>query len=265
MEHRLAPVAPDLVWFRGPDTVRFLNDIISQEVETMEPGTVRRSFLLNPQGRIDHLMWVLRGEEEIGLVTDPERGGKLAAALGRYRIRVDVEVSEEPADRWLVIGHFGVDGAWSKTDGGLVADVSWSGVPRFLVLGDRPELPSISADEVEQLRIESGEPVVGIDTGNSTIPQETGLVPVAVDLEKGCFLGQELVGRIARRGHVNKHLRVLEFSGAAPAAGSEVNRGESTVGTVTSVSGNAGLATLRREVEVGESVVVDGVEAVVAR
>ena len=66
MEPRLAPVAPDLVWFRGTDTIRFLNDIISQEIATMEPGTVRRSFLLNPQGRIDHLMWVLRGDEEVG-------------------------------------------------------------------------------------------------------------------------------------------------------------------------------------------------------
>lgn len=265
MEPRLSPVAPDLVWFRGPDTVRFLNDIISQEVATMEPGTVRRSFLLNPQGRIDHLMWALRGADEIGLVTDPGRGGELATALSRYRIRVEVEISEEPGDRWLVIGPFGLEGAWSRGDGGLVADVSWSRLPRFLVVGERPDLESIDADEVEQLRIESGEPMVGVDTGNSTIPQETGLVPVAVDLEKGCFLGQELVGRIARRGHVNKQLRVLEFPGAAPAAGSEVSRDDSTVGTVTSVAGPVGLATLRREVEVGESVVVDGVEAVVAR
>ncbi len=265
MEPRLAPVAPDLVWFRGADTIRFLNDIISQEIATMEPGTVRRSFLLNPQGRIDHLMWVLRGEEEVGLVTDPGRGVDLATALSRYRIRVEVEVSEEPGEGWLVIGPFADEGMWSRTDGGLAADVSWSSVPRFLVVGERPELPSISAEEVEQLRIESGEPLVGVDTSNSTIPQETGLVPVAVDLDKGCFLGQELVGRIARRGHVNKQLRVLEFSAEAPAAGSEVMRGDSTVGTVSSVSGPVGLATLRREVEVGESVVVDGVDAVVAR
>ncbi len=265
MEPRLAPVAPDLVWFRGGDTVRFLNDIISQEVAAMEPGTVLRSFLLNPQGRIDHLMWVLRGDDEVGLITDSGRGGELSSALGRYRIRVDVEISDEPGSRWLVVGAFGEVGMWSRDGEGLVADVSWSDVPRFLVVGKQPELPPVPAEEVERLRIQAGEPLVGVDTGHSTIPQETGLVPLAVDLEKGCFLGQELVGRIARRGHVNKHLRVLEFTGDAPSVGSEVTHGDVTVGMVTSIADSVALATVRREVEVGESVSVDGAMAVVAR
>ena len=102
--------------------------------------------------------------------------------------------------------------------------------------------------------------MVGVDTGHSTIPQETGLVPVAVDLEKGCFLGQELVGRIARRGHVNKHLRVLEVRWAGGSGRRRSEHGEVTVGTVTSVAGPVGLATLRREVEVGESVIGGWVE-----
>ena len=191
-------------------------------------------------------MWVLRGDDEVGLVTDPGRGGELSTALGRYRIRVEVEISDEPGPRWLVIGSLGEAGLWSRDGEGLVADVSWSDAPRFLVVGERPQLPVVSAEEVERLRIQAGEPLVGVDTGHSTIPQETGLVPVAVDLEKGCFLGQELVGRIARRGHVNKNLRVLEFEGPAAEVGAEVQQGEVTVGTVTSVVDSVGLATLRR-------------------
>jgi len=262
----LAESAPDLVWFRGPDVIRFLNDLLSQEIAVMAPGEVRRSMLLNPQGRMDHLLWVLRGEDEVGLVTDPGRGADLATTLSRYRIRVAVEVEQSADPAWLVIGPY-TDAAdsWSRTGGGLVADVSWSDVPRFLVVGERPELPGIDGDAVEMLRIQAGEPVVGVDTGPSTIPQETGLVPVTVDVEKGCFLGQELVGRIHRRGHVNKQLRVLEFSGDAGEIGAEVTKGELTVGTLTSVSGSVGLATLRREVEPGESVTVGTQEAVVTR
>lgn len=262
----VADVAPDLVWFRGVDAIRFLNDLISQEVAAMEPGEVRRSMLLNPQGRIDHLLWVLRGEEEIGLVTDPGRGAELIATLSRYRIRVAVDIEQSADPAWLVVGPFSdSEGVWSRRDEDLIADVSWTGLPRFLVVGRRPELPEIQADAVEALRIESGEPVIGVDTGNSTIPQETGLVPVTVDLEKGCFLGQELVGRIHRRGHVNKQLRVLEFLGEAAEAGSEITKGELTVGTLTSVSGSVGLATIRREVEPGETVRVGTREALIAR
>jgi folate-binding protein YgfZ len=147
----------------------------------------------------------------------------------------------------------------------LIADVSWTDVPRFLVLGERPDLPDIDAVEVESLRIQSGEPVVGVDTGPSTIPQETGLVPITVDVDKGCFLGQELVGRIHRRGHVNKQLRVLEFPGEPASVGAEITKDELTVGTLTSVSGAVGLGTIRREIEPGETVMVGDREALVAR
>ncbi len=266
VEASLADVAPDLVWFRGPDVIRFLNDLLSQEIAVMEPGEVRRSMLLNPQGRMDHLLWVLRGEEEVGLVTDPGRGPDLAATLGRYRIRVAVEIEESTDPSWLVIGPYSdATGFWSHTDSGLVADVSWTTVSRFLVVGERPDLPTIDGERLETLRIESGEPVIGVDTGPSTIPQETGLVPITVDVDKGCFLGQELVGRIHRRGHVNKQLRVLEFPSAPGEVGSEITKGELMVGTLTSVSGSVGLATLRREVEPGETVTVGTREAVVAR
>jgi len=262
----LAEAAPDLVWFRGPDVVRFLNDLLSQEIAVMAPGEVRRSMLLNPQGRIDHLLWVLRGDDEVGLVTDPGRGADLAATLGRYRIRVAVEIEEPTEPGWLVIGPYNDSvGRWSRTGEGLMADVSWATVPRFLVVGERPDLPGIDGEAVESLRIGSGEPVVGVDTGPSTIPQETGLVPITVDVDKGCFLGQELVGRIHRRGHVNKQLRVLQFPGQAAQVGSDIVRGELTVGTLTSVSGSVGLATMRREVEPGETVMVGTREAVVAR
>jgi hypothetical protein len=262
----LAPLAPDLVWFRGPDVVRFLNDLLSQEIAVMASGEVRRSMLLNPQGRIDHLLWVLRGDDEVGLVTDPGRGSDLAATLGRYRIRVAVEIEVSGFPSWLAVGPFSDQvGVWSSTEDELVADVSWSSVPRFLVVGERPDLPTIDAKALESLRIGSGEPLVGVDTGPSTIPQETGLVPITVDVDKGCFLGQELVGRIHRRGHVNKQLRVLEFHGASGEVGSDITKGDLTVGTLTSVSGSVGLATLRREVEPGETVNVGTREAVVAR
>ena len=42
----------------------------SQDVEAMIPGEVARSFLLNPNGKLTALLWVLRGSERVGLFTD---------------------------------------------------------------------------------------------------------------------------------------------------------------------------------------------------
>lgn len=257
----IAPVGPDLVWFSGPDAVRFLNDLISQEIGELEPGQVRRSMLLGARGKLDHLLWVLRGHDLVGLVTDEGRGEDLAATLGRYRIRVEVSVEPEPRPLWLVMGGE-VTGGWSGArDGPLEADLSWRTISRALVAGSRPDLPEGSSEDHELARIASGEPRWGVDVDEGTIPQETGLVEASVDFDKGCFLGQEVVGRIHHRGHVNRHLRLLEGrEGMTPGV---VTRAGIEVGAVTSVAGLLGLGLIRREVSPGDLVLVGGVEAVI--
>ena len=84
----IAPVTPDLVWFSGGDALRFLNDLISQEIGDLVDDDTRRSLLLGPQGKLEFVLWVIKDGDRIGLMTDQGRGGELAAYLGRYRIRV---------------------------------------------------------------------------------------------------------------------------------------------------------------------------------
>ena len=217
-EPHLAPSAPELVWFGGSDAIRFLNDLISQEIGDMEPGTVRRSLLLTPQGKLDHIIWVLRGADDVGLVVDAGRGEDLAAKLGRYRIRVDVDIEPSQLDHWLVVGPFSGDPRrWSGDRSALVADLSWSNLQRTLVVGEKPDLPLLEVDDYEVFRIEAGEPLMGVDVTDAIIPQETGLVKDTISFDKGCFLGQELVARLdSRGGRVNHHLRILRFEGPAP-------------------------------------------------
>lgn len=252
----IAPETPDLVWFRGPDTVRFLNDLVSQEIADLEPGRVVRSFLLGPRGKMDHILWVLRGDPDVGLLTDPGRGDALAASLNRYRIRVDVviEQPEEPAA--LVVGEWGpVGGTWHATETGLAADVSWETMKRTFVLGEVPEYGLMPEDDYERARIEAGEPRWGADVSEDTIPHESGLVPTAVDFTKGCFLGQELVARIdSRGGNVPRHLRLLDLGDATAEPGLMVESDGSEVGSVTSVSGSIAMATLKRSVGPGDEV-----------
>jgi folate-binding protein YgfZ len=264
-EPRLAPTTPDLVWFGGEDAVSFLNDLISQEIADMEPGVVRRSLLLTPQGKLDHIIWVLGGGDQIGLVVDEGRGEDLAGKLGRYRIRVDVDIEPSTAERWLVVGPFAADrGRWSGDRDGLTADLSWRGVERSLVVGQKPDLPSMSVDEYERLRIEAGEPLMGVDVTDNTIPQETGLVGSSISFDKGCFLGQELVARLdSRGGRVNHHLRILRFDGAVPEAGESVIKDSEAVGLMTSSAGESGLGLLRRGVEPGDVVTVGEAQALV--
>jgi folate-binding protein YgfZ len=264
-EPGLAPTTPELVWFGGKDAIRFLDDLISQEIGDLAPGLVRRSLLLTPQGKLDHILWVLRGSDEVGLVVDAGRGEDLAAKLGRYRIRVEVEIEPSPVERWLVVGPWGGEtGRWSGERSALVADLSWPNVERTLVVGDKPDLPLLDVDDYEQLRIEAGEPLMGVDVTDSTIPQETGLVGESIDFEKGCFLGQELVARLdSRGGRVNHYLRILRFDGPAAAPGQPVAKDGEQVGTLSSSAGEVGLALVRRGVVPEDVVSVGEHQAVV--
>ncbi len=262
MRPSLAPIVPELVWFSGHDAVRFLNDLISQEIGTAQQGEVRRSLLLTAQGRIDFILWALRDEGRVGLVTEDGRGDDLIARLGRYRIRVQVEISREERPIALVAGDDHVPGRWVETEDGLSADVSWPGLTRVLRVGWVPVAPTMSETEYTMARIEAGEPLAGVDVTDSTIPQETGLVPETISFTKGCFLGQELVARLdSRGGRVNHHLRILRFQDLGPVVGTAIVKDGDRVGTLTSAAGLVGLALLKREVEAGDVVRAGGVAA----
>ncbi len=128
----------------------------------------------------------------------------------------------------------------------------------------------------ETLRVEGGRPRFGVDMNDATLPIEAGIGERAIDMDKGCYTGQEVIVRIAHRGHVNRHLRHLHLGEApTPAAGTELflPDQEKSVGWITSAVSSPrfdetlALGYVRREVEPGGVVRVgspDGASARVA-
>jgi tRNA-modifying protein YgfZ len=274
-EAGLVSDAHEVVWVEGRDAARFLQGIISQDVEGMTPGEVGRAFLLGPQGKLKALLRVARGEERVGLVVDAGHGLRLVDDLDYYRIRVKATVRLDDRPVWEVWGPSagavtGVVSGWEDRDATTLITIPMRGLERVAVVGDKPEGVEVRAGRLatSAARVVHGEPVFGIDVDESTIPQETGLVPDSVSFVKGCYLGQELVARIDSRGHVNRVLRSLAITrNVLPPEAAPVYSGEKQVGAITSVSETltspVGLVLLRREVEVGDTVLVrwDGGEA----
>ena len=262
-----------LFWAIGSDAISYLQGILSQDIGGLAPGQAARSFLLAPRGKLDALLWVLRDEDRVGIVTDATRHEAVIDSLSRWRLRVDVEFQDDrrpvldvwgPADRIP-----GAPGGWRDEQGVLVAELREQPVRRRLVAGlDPQQLEKLGAVPigrrvVDAFRVEAGEPRMGIDVDAKTIPQETGLVPEAVSFTKGCFLGQELVARIDSRGRVNRHLRGIRMLGPAiPPAGAQVTYEGKVVGKLTTVGESPGvqapiaLALIRREAQPGSRVTV---------
>lgn len=115
-------------------------------------------------------------------------------------------------------------------------------------------------------RVESGRPAFGIDMDDNTIPQEANLDTLgAISFTKGCYTGQETVARIHFRGHVNRRLRGLLGSSALPQHAQIVDASGKVVGDVRSTVisprlGPIAIAMLRREVQAGDTVIVEGTD-----
>lgn len=233
----------------GPDAEQFLQGLLSQDIAALVPGATGRSFLLSPQGKLVALLWVVReSSDRFALIADAGVGPASAAFLAQYRFRVKATVENDARPVYMLIG---------ESTAGFEAPLP--GRRRRFQLGTPPLAPPAPDGWWDAVRIEAGEPIMGLDVDERTIPQETGLVEEAVSFQKGCYLGQELVARIDTRGHVNRLLRGLVFTEATnlPAP---VWSGADAVGTMTSAAPSerwqswVGLGLLRRAVEPGARV-----------
>jgi folate-binding protein YgfZ len=121
----------------------------------------------------------------------------------------------------------------------------------------------------EALRIAARRPRAGLDTDHRTIPHEVGWIGTAVQLDKGCYRGQETVARVHNLGHPPRRLVFLHLDGSAdalPGHGDPVELAGAQVGFVGSAArhyelGPIALALIKRTVPVDAQLTAAGVDA----
>lgn len=267
-----------LVRVTGPDAATFLDSLLSQDLSNLAAGEVVRSLLLAPQGKLRALLWVERVQDEFRLVADAGAAAEVAGDLNRFKLRVEATIGA-PESVLDLVGPDSpavLEGLGTAREDLVAMPAPLGDLPRWFVHGPLvDDVVAAGATRVGFLaaaavRVEAGEPSMGVDVDEGTIPQEAGVVEETVSFTKGCYLGQELVARIDSRGRVNRHLRgVVMTENALPPAGAEIVAGERAVGSVTSVTESLrvgapiGLGLVRREIEPGTRVLVrwDGGEA----
>lgn len=240
----------DVVDVSGRDAASYLHGQLSQDVESLAVGETRWTLLLQPQGKVDAWMRIHRlGPEQFLLLVDGGYGSAVEARLQRFKLRVEAEIktSTRPvlALRGPATGPV-VDSLELKSPMiSISADWGGPGVDLIPASGSEVEIQpptgvlSVAPDELEMIRISRGQPAMGAELDESTIPAAAGVVDVSVDFSKGCYVGQELVARIDSRGN-NTPTRLVRLDIAAPAGdvqpGAELSSGGGSVGTVTSVA-----------------------------
>ena len=188
-------IAVDRLDAVGPDTVKFLHSLVSQNIADLAVGSGAWTFLLQPQGKVTSFAYARRlADEHVVLLTEPGFGEALHTALSRYRIRTKCELT---------------------LNLGSSASVSFvDGVPTFVVLATPEPFASGEGPAVyNTARIVNGWPIQPNEITESTIPNETGVLRQSVNFTKGCYVGQELVERIDSRAATTPRrlVRLVDF------------------------------------------------------
>lgn len=270
----------------GAEAAEFLQGQVTNDVEALAPGGGCYAALLDHKGKIRTDMRVLRLAPD-RLLVDAEAASRAVLnhvfetySLGRHVSHKDLSDDHVVLSLIGPAARAGLDPAPGETEHDHVltpygvAVATDVGVD--LICGERQaaaarselDVPEVSLEAAECLRIESGRPRLGFEL-DGVIPQEAGLNERAVSFTKGCYVGQETVARLHYKGKPNRHLRGLRLSEPAT-PGDVIVFGEREVGTIGSscvspVHGPIALALIRREAAPDDEVLVgaEGARAVV--
>ena len=236
----------------GEDRTKFLNRIISNDVENLAPGQGTYATLLTHRGKIIADLNVYILEDAILMDTAPETAENIFNELDKYILADDVELSDLTPE----MGAIAVHGPKSVeliqsllrisdlTDlperhsrvcpagtlfehpiicvrTGMTGEVGytlytatealvslWDAL--LMTEGAQFNAQPVGWNALESLRIEAGIPRYGTELTDAVIPLEAELEH-AIDFEKGCYIGQEIVARMKYRGHPNRLLRGIEI------------------------------------------------------
>jgi aminomethyltransferase len=256
----------------GDDRVEFVDNAVTNDVPTSD-GEGCYALLLDPQGAVETELFVYNAGERLLLFTPPARAEPLVKDWSGKVFIQDVEL-EEATEQFGVFGVHGpmatekiasvLHGAGapaepysfvrgSMGDGGVsvVAGDAPAGEESYEVICAAEDAPEVwmtllsrgngaapfGYRTYETLTLEAGTPLFDSEI-QGQIPNVLGLRS-ALDFDKGCYVGQEVVSRVENQGRPSRRLVGLRLShenadpdDPLPDAGAAVFAGDSAVGEV---------------------------------
>lgn len=255
-ESALVHARPDLAAFAvsGADRLPWLNGLLTQDVGKLAAGAGAYGLAVTKVGRILAEVWVIAAADRAFVIVPREKVEALRLHFEKHLVMEDAEIG--PVEPRAVVFVHGpraldlVDEARAQSPAAAAAMIDWTGRRNAAVILAAEETSAaierallargaarVGDEAFDALRIAWGVPRFGVDYDDETLPQEASMERLAVSFTKGCYLGQETVFRLEKRGHPRRRLAHLRVEGEAPiAAGAEISAPEGPVGTLSSAA-----------------------------
>ena len=208
----------------GADRFRFLNGQITNDLRKASETAAIEACVLNAKGKVNAHIFIAAVGESFLIDAEQELRETLRLRLERYIIADDVEV-EDVTDQFSLFHvftdappAFGSDRSVSAHRFATTGWDIWSDMARHDDLRDHLSSGFVFVDSAatELLRLEQGLPRWNCELTDEIIPIEANLEQRAIDYQKGCYIGQEVISRIKMSGQTNKRLCGLISLNNAP-------------------------------------------------
>ena len=199
----------------GADARAFLHAQLTNDIQNLPAERAALAGWCTAKGRLLASFLVIPSSDGFLLQLARDLAPAVAKRLSMFVLRSKVKVSDE-SDTWAQYG------VWEPAprlawDGGTVT------VPvderRSLKIGKGLSLPATrSEDDWTLEEIRAGRPLISAATQDQFVPQMVNFETLgAINFQKGCYPGQEIVARAQYRGEVKRRLkRISAPEGAKP-------------------------------------------------
>jgi len=198
----------------GADRFRFLNGQITNDLRKASETGAIEACVLNAKGKVNAHIFIAALGESFLIDAEPELRETMRARLERYVIADDVQI-EDVTDEFSLF-HVLTEQPPAHGSGRIVSarrfsatvwDI-WSDSARHDAVQHELALACrfIDSAAADVMRIEQGLPRWGRELTDEIIPIEANLEQRAIDYQKGCYIGQEVISRIKMSGQTNKRL-----------------------------------------------------------
>lgn len=190
-----------LIRLSGEDVRDFLQGLVTQNVNAVQPGAPQWAGLLTAQGKalFDFILWA--DDEDILVDCEREEADNLMRRLTIYRLRRPITIAREDA---LAV-HWSLNAADQPAD------------PRLAALGHRwlAEKDQPAADwHAHRLSLGITEGIAELGSDKTLWLECNAEELNGVDFEKGCYVGQENTARMHYRNKVNRRLVIVPLDDA---------------------------------------------------
>jgi aminomethyltransferase len=270
----------------GEDRLRWLNGMVTNNIRDLAVNHGIYAFLLDPQGHIRGDLYAYNLGDSLLVETDQSQLAKMLETFDHYIIMDDVVVEDISSSSTSV--EIAGPGSQSLLEASSMRitleplelrELAWQQTKLTVIRketekreGYEIKVPPDHAAEVlfafahnggtrvgpkamELYRIALGVPSYGQDIRERDLPQETEQAR-ALNFNKGCYVGQEIVERIRSRGAVHRMFTGFLVEGPLPPIGTKIQVEAKDVGEITSSASlptkegiqNVALGYIRREV-----------------